>query len=413
MKKLINFIVLLCFLLFMLQIAVFAEDYPPILDDIDLLTDEQEEHLKSRIDEIAKTYDYHIIFNTMQLENDITFKDYYIDFMRYVIAKDGAMFFLSPSDKDDGLKFDYAYAGYGKYFDVINSVDSKLIELNNQVNESVQTKERYFEFFDGVLNILVDFLEEQSNMPVFTIEDYIGIGGMINGFDPMIDAAQIMTQTQELLLFEKIEYIHKTYDFDVTLMTMNEVPDNIPLIEYFDWYTGLDYTRDGVVFGIDLNPDTRDYATSTRNLGINAFTEDALDLIDDDIAPLLTAEKYYEAYDLFLDHTIMFVDGYKNNNPYQNSTDLIIVTVLAPLIIALVVSAIIMKFYLVPQMKTAVIKTDAERFVVDNSLILTNKTDTFTHKSTTRTKIQSSSGGGGGGTRSGYGGSRGGRSGNF
>ncbi len=305
--------------------------------------------------------------------------------------------------------------GYGEYSDliIVGKMFNDFIEMHKQIEATTPKEEKYFAFFDSALNIFEDFLENQHNPSATSPENYVGIGGMINGFDPMLDAAEVMTEAEEELLFEKIEYISKTYDFDVTLMTMNEVPGDVFLLDYFDWYTGLDYTRDGAVFGIDLNPENRDYATSTRNLGIPAFTADAFELIDEEVAPLLTAGKYFDAYDLFLDHTITFVEGYKEGNPYEDPTNFIIIVILAPFILAIFTSTLIVNFYLVPQMKTAVLETDAERFVVKDSLVVTSKSDVFTHKTKTSTKIESSSSGGSGGTRSGYGGSRGGGSGKF
>ncbi len=238
--------------------------------------------------------------------------------------------------------------------------------------------------------------------------------GLINGFDPLIDAADILTDTEEQEIFNRIIHLHTIYSFDVTILTMDEPISRDELLSFCDYYEGVDPTRDGLVFGVNMNSYDRGYATSTRNFGQQAFTESALDIIDAEIPDLLADGYYYDAMNLYLDYTEEFLTAAVNGTPYQSSEDMItniLVLFIAPLVIGLMIGGGVVFGVFVPQMKTAVIKTQARDFMSKDSLKLTLTDDDFIRETVTRTprpkKTSSSS------SRGGYGGSRGGRSGGF
>ncbi len=237
--------------------------------------------------------------------------------------------------------------------------------------------------------------------------------GMLNGFDPLIDAADILTDSEEEELFNRIIHLHTIYSFDVTILTMDEAISRDELLTFCDYYEALDPTRDGLVFGVNMNSYDRGYATSTRNFGQDAFTEAALDAIDSEIPDLLADGYYYDAMNQYLDLTEEFLTAAVNGAPYQSAEGMvtnILALFVAPLVIGLMFGGGIVFGIFVPQMKTAVIKTQAKDFMSKDSLKLTRTDDDFIRETVTRTarpKKSSSS------SRGGYGGSRGGRSGGF
>ncbi len=399
-------------MLTLLSVTAYASEFPTIIDDSDLLTSDQEAHLQERIDEILEQYDCQVALVVEEFDTFDEMYSYVSDFDNYDKHRSGILYMNFGVGED----FDFQFFSRGKFQDIGGGIIGQLMANIDNAKISSYDGEEHFDMLNGALDIFEIHIEAIHTPLSPPPEEFVGIGGMIDGFDPLLDAADVLTETEEEQLFSKIEYINQNYNFDVTLMTMIGVPDDEFLLYYFDWYTGLDPTRDGVVFGIDLDPHHRDYATSTRNIAMEAFTEDALDLIDYEVAPLLTAGEYYNAYDLFLDHTMLFLDSYNQGAPYKTPIDMesfAILVIAVPLLFAFAVGNIVMKRTFIAQMTTAIISTNAERYIVKDSFKLTNSTDVFTHKTETRTKIQKSSSSSGGSTRSGYGGSRGGRSGKF
>ncbi len=230
------------------------------------------------------------------------------------------------------------------------------------------------------------------------------------------DGADLLTDTEEAMLFERIQEIQDEYDLDVTLLTMNEVPGGGDLLNYLHWYTELDPDRNGVVFGINMDPNDRGYATSTRNESEYAFNSNAFAQIDDGVRDNLVDGEYYEALDLFLDYTIEFTKAYDEGSSYQEPidvTEVLLWVIAVPLVLAIIVAFAVMHFVFVLPMKTAVIKNEAQDFVVPNSLNLRVSKDKFLRVDVRRIydPVKKSSSGGGG--SSGFGGSRGGSSGRF
>ena len=233
---------------------------------------------------------------------------------------------------------------------------------------------------------------------------------LLNGYDPLIDAADLLTDSEEEDLYRRIMDIYELYDFDVTILTINNLPYYSSSTETFcDSYEEIDISRDGIVFTINMDADNygydRGYSSSPRNSGLAAFNNAAFTRINDDVVPLLTSGDYFDAFNTYLDLTSDFLEAYQSGKPYSNpipTSDFILWVILAPLAGALIISGLIVYGALAAQMKTAVIQTEAKEFMKQDSLNLTIKTDTFIRESETRRydppKSSSSSGGGGGGS---------------
>ncbi len=387
---------------------VMAIDYPSIMDDADLITGENLTTAENRIEAIEQTYDYSVtlISITNYSETD-QFNTYVNTFDQYDSAEDGIVFFIGIRD----FGYDYDYYAYGNF-----STD-----LNSQMPSNLDTLDSntatYWSFYNGFLNLVEDYLYDRTGIEIDhdTNIDTAVSTELISGFDPLIDSANLLTDTQEADLFARIKEINEDYNFDVTFLTMDYVPTRDDLLTYTDWYTGLDYTRDGVVFAINMDPNNRGYATSTRNYAQTAFSSDALDLIDSNIRPMLTDANYYLALDLYLDYTIDFLDAANSGAVYSSpmGLDSLLLIIFAPLVIAIIIALIVVKSVFVKPMKTAEIQTVARDYLKLETLNLRNSSDVYINTTVTRVLRETSNNSGGGGSRSGYGGSRGGRSGGF
>ncbi len=239
--------------------------------------------------------------------------------------------------------------------------------------------------------------------------------GTIDGFSPLVDNADILSPAEEQQIFNRIQQIHNDYDFDVTILTLKTLPSGVyDIYDFCDYYTGLDPSRNGVVFGLNFDPNDRSYVTSARNEAMTIFNENAFDAIDNFVVPLLSDAEYVEAFNLYLDLTIDFLDSAKSGRSYstpittQNAIILLVVSIVGGLLIAAAVNAI-----LVHQMKTAVIKTEAHDYVKSDGFILTQDSDLFVNKTISRRHSPQNKSNGSSGSRGGYGGSRSSRGGKF
>ncbi len=419
MKNIKSYLLTVFILVFLFYLPSSASEHPSIIDEADLIPDDQEIYIENRIEIIKETYDYSITLVSKEIEVYENLHTTLSSFSSFNPMESGVVFFMCPYIQGG---YEWDFAGYGSYSDVIGSSLVDVVYSSAEYNEAyaIDQEEFYLLMYADFLTNIEFFLEQQTGIPrpdevlLETESDTL-----ISGFDPLIDAADLFSDTEEQSLFKRIEYLYTTYNFDFTLLTMDYVAKDESLLTYCDYYEGLDPTRDGLVFGISMDPSYRNYATSTRNLGMLAFTEDALDVIDEEVAPLLTEKRYYEALNLYFDHTEEFLDLAQNGRSYSAPLPFQVLIAwlgLAPAIIAFVFAYSILHGVFLRQMKTAVIQTHAKKYLKKDSFILTLKRDDFIREKTIKhynPPKKRSSGGGSGGSRSGFGGSRGGRSGRF
>ncbi len=411
MKKFILLFVFAVVFTFTSGISVFAQQESNIDDRANLLKPEDELHLQARVEQIEKLYGYKITLVSIDnLINADAFYEYAIYYEDSYIADNQIMLFIGLYD----IYYDYWVNAYGRFDDEI-----EVVSIERIVEQGFGLK-TYAELYNKWLDIIEEQLKEYVQ-PTY-VDDYVGEGGTIAGYDPMVDAGNFLTDVEEQALFERIKQVEEIYDFDITFLTMEQVPNEESLIEYCDWYIDLDTQRDGVVFAININGEQRGYASSTRNEAQSIFNYDALDMIDDYVVPNLSDGMYYDAFNLYIDYTIEFLEVAQTGEEYEAplpSYYFSLFVLILPAFFALVVGHLGVNVVLVAFMNTAQIKTEAKDFMNRESFVLTKNTDVFVKKTVTKKyspASSSSSGGsssGGGGSRSGRGGSRGGRSGSF
>ncbi len=410
MRRIIFLCVAVMLVTFTLGLTAFARQVLNVDDNANILTPEEETYLQERIEKIEKLYGYNIILVSADNFFDASsFYDYAIDYDDNYFTYNNIVFFIGFYEN----YYDYWVNAYGRFDDEIEEISTDRIFVQAL---GLQT---YAEIYNEWLDIIESQLEGYVQ-PTY-VDDFIGVGGTIAGYDPMVDAGGFFTELEEQALFERIKLVEETYDFDITFLTMEEIPNNEEIIEYCDWYLDLDTQRDGVVFAININGEQRGYASSTRNEAQNIFSYDALDAIDEYVVPKLSDGMYYDAFNLYIDYTIEFLEVAKTGEYYTEplpSYYLLLFVYAIPVMVALLVGHMVANVVLVAFMSTAKIKTNAFDFIKKDSFILSKNTDTFVKQTVTKKyspASTSSSGGssGGGGSRSGRGGSRGGRSGSF
>ncbi len=424
MIKKIKALLLFSVLVILLSTSSFAAQYGySIIDEGGFFTAEQFAYLDEKLRIATQETDVGITFVTREigsefadipvedLPNSFLFSGYYyqndVD-NAYMQTLDGMV--ITFDNVENVINFQYY--GEGKAIFTSDTADLMFEVLAN----SDHTGDRYAGF-DEAVDIAI---EAAKNPPPLT--NMLGENAYLagEGLDPLVDGAELFTDEEEALLIARIEQIKSEYDFDVTFCTTPTL-NGQDILYFADEYPDIDNDADGVVFVVNMDYDNdgydRAYFSSTRNGGIPAFSQEALDRISGKVAPLLSDGQYYEAFDEYLDITTdvltVYVSGDIYSKTYYDSGE-ITLSIIAALVIGFIIAFFVTSI-MKRGMNTAVKKEAAADYIVNGSFVLHSQSDTFLYERTTRSaKAQSSSSSrGGGGTRSSSGGSRGGGGGRF
>lgn len=229
--------------------------------------------------------------------------------------------------------------------------------------------------------------------------------GKLNNYDlpRVVDNADLLSNSEEKNLAEKINSLTEKYDFDIVIVTADTIDGKSPMAFADDYYDyngyGAGSGNDGILLLVSL--EDRDWKISSTGYGINVFTDYGIDFIGDKILPDLSDGDYYKAFTQFLGLTDDFLAEAKKGTPYdidhkyKTFFDYIIavgIGLLIGLIIALIV-VLVMK----SKMKSVVMQHNANNYAVNNSLRLDRSNDIFIYRNVSKTRRpepSSSSGGG-------------------
>lgn len=242
----------------------------------------------------------------------------------------------------------------------------------------------------------------------FAADSFPEIPGFNSG-PRVVDDADLLTESEEDALEEKIEAIMTEQSFDVVIHTTPTTGGKSVVAysdDYFD-YNGYGYgsNYDGLIFVLVM--DTRDYYTSTCGYGITAFTDYGIDYIGDRVVSYLSDGEYYDAFSEYLYYVEDFLVKAKSGNPVdsydvaseESLASKLINAILPALAIALLI-AFIVTMVLKSGMKTVKQNPLANNYIKNGSFKLTNSRDIYlySHTSKVRRETSSSSSGGGGGS---------------
>ena len=206
----------------------------------------------------------------------------------------------------------------------------------------------------------------------------------------VIDNAGLFSAEQSSDLKSRINNLIDQYNFDIVILTLNDLEGKGPRAyadDYFD-YNGYGFgpNRDGVLFLISMKD--RDWYISASGSGRQVINDARVKAIGNSVFPNLNHEDYYGAFSVFLKMT----EGYlKDPNPESgNKVKNILIVWIAAFVIALA-AVLVMR----SQLKTARPKQLAHDYVVQGSFHLTHKRDFFINTHTTRTPRPKDTGSGG------------------
>lgn len=213
--------------------------------------------------------------------------------------------------------------------------------------------------------------------------------------DYVVDNADLLTQTEENELSEKLQDISDELQFDVVVVTTNSIGSKTATEyadDYFDYNGyGRGSNNDGVLFLVDMGD--RKWAISTSGYGIEAIVDSALDDMEEEIVPYLKSGDYDGAFNEFADLTYDIVNDAKNGKSYSNSTTSttknhknIGTNLIVAFSIGAGISLIIILVYR-SKLKPVKFEKEAKEYIVPGSFNLRRSDDVFLYFNITKVPI--------------------------
>ena len=212
----------------------------------------------------------------------------------------------------------------------------------------------------------------------------------VNAFDTsqkIYDYADLLIDSEEKMLKEKVDEYIKKYNMDMVLVTVNEHDKTSTQAYADDFYDyngfGIGSSHDGVILVIDNNFEKENIQMETTGKAIKVYTDTKIDSILDDV---YTEYDYYELFNLFIKDASKYAERH------------------FPFFIAFAVSALVASIVLgilVAKNKMVKIATEANTYMDKDSAKITERNDQFVTTHTTSVRINTSSGSGGSSTHTG------------
>lgn len=223
-------------------------------------------------------------------------------------------------------------------------------------------------------------------VPVFAAD------GFADEYYRVNDLADLLTDSEESALLQKLDEISLRQKMDVTVVTVNDLDGYDSASEYVDVvyeYCNYGYgvERDGLLLLISM--EDRDWAISTCGYGITAFTDAGIEYIGNQIKSDLSDGNYAAAFDTYANLCDEFIAQARNGSPFDKGNlprePLSIIWI--PISIAIgVVLALIIVGSMKGKLKTVRTQAAANSYLKKGSLVITENSDLFLYNTVTRSK---------------------------
>lgn len=179
---------------------------------------------------------------------------------------------------------------------------------------------------------------------------------------------------------------------DVIVVTTNDLENRSTATEladdiYDQCGFGYGESKNGLLLLISMQD--RDWAISTCDSAITAFTDAGIDYIGEKITPSLSGGDYAAAFNTFADLCDDFITKAKTGTPYTSRTlpKEPLSPIYIPVAIAIgLVLALIIVGCMKAKLKSVRFKAAANSYVKSDSLNVTESSDLFLYNTITRTK---------------------------
>ena len=220
----------------------------------------------------------------------------------------------------------------------------------------------------------------------------------------VMDDAGLLSQAEEEALTRKLTDVGTAYNTQMIVVTVvsseGKYTDDLVNELYDSMNFGFGTTREGVLMLVCMDP--REYRILSNGYAGDAIDPGVIDTIGDALVSDLSDGDYADAFEIFADKCDYYLNGYYNGFPFPTGKNLVIALGIG-LVLALIVTSI-----LKGQLKSVRKQEQADVYVRQGSMQLTQSRDIFLYRQVSRTKKQSSNSSGsrsGGGSRSVGGGS--------
>lgn len=198
------------------------------------------------------------------------------------------------------------------------------------------------------------------------------------------DEADLLTESEEAALSARLQQLSSTYNAQIVVATVESTGGS-----YFDDYMeflyderslGYGENRDGVLLLVSMDP--RTVGIVSNGFAGDAITTSSIDIITEAMVDDLSEGNYADAFDIFADECVYYLDGYLNGFPFDTGTNLMVALGIGILIGVIVASV------LKGQLKTVRRQHQADVYVKPGSMQLRVSSDLFLYRTVNRVKKQ-------------------------
>ena len=214
---------------------------------------------------------------------------------------------------------------------------------------------------------------------------------------PIVDGAGYLSAWENEELSERLEDIRQTYNFDVAIVTEDEMTRYAAMSSADDIYDyggyGAGANDDGILLYICAS--TREYHITTHADGIRIFNENGIAYLQANLQPYLENDDYYAAMECFVDLAEELLAMAANGEPFdeaQKDSTFVLIVIGAALLIPLIIAYFMMQGKLA-KMKTAVENHYAANYIKPGSKTINMSRDIFLYSNIIKTEKPKSNSG--------------------
>lgn len=378
MKKILSLVVSLI-LLSALTLTSLALDGFFVFDEADYLTDEA----LQRIDEALTRFDSdseHSIYLLTKYDpySPYDTNEYTKNFIDVNgLGLDGKTGIVAVLDLDKEV---HAIYNFGKGSKTVFS-NEFVTAFNYSLTNAYMENDYEEAFIDAIENTVSYFENRTYSFKYSQTQPETAVPTTDKRY--IADDADLLTDAQEAELLSLISRINFYHDIDVVLHTTNDIGNKDIGTYANDYYDYNGYADDGMLFMIDMG--SRNYYTSTTGYAMVAFADDKIESLSDTVVGYLSDGEYYEAFTVYLNNVDGYLEAihneseldYRFDDSYGVSTSKnILKRELVSIAVAFIISFIVVSV-LQKKMNTAVRKTQANDYLVPNSLNITAGNDFY------------------------------------
>ncbi len=214
---------------------------------------------------------------------------------------------------------------------------------------------------------------------------------------PIVDGAGYLSAQENEALTERLEAIRQAYDFDVAIVTEDEMTSYDAMSSADDIYDyggyGAGANDDGILLYICAS--TREYHITTHADGIRIFNENGIAYLQANLQPYLENDDYYAAMDCFADLSEALLQMAAEGEPFdeaQVDSTFVLIVIGAALLLPLLIAFFMMQGKLA-KMKTAVENHYAANYIKPGSKTINMSRDIFLYSNIIKTEKPKSNSG--------------------